>query len=379
MVLRYGQPSHPEMLQLYLAELRKAPAQQLQIHGPGLGTALFVGVQAGRIFKALADHQPAVLGQPQRRTRNAVGRRHPPGHVAAQAGDLCVGQRVGQAGEQQHRHLALPVHAERLRKGIHGQDQLAGANTSLGSAHIGRSALELGLDDRRSLEQLHLRRKTVRQATHQRGRIQQVRARGINGCCVIVGTQTVAQRGTLQVFVGLAPGVQIARIRRKRLGRHVVGHGHVVAATLVPVAGDAVLGHQAVQRVDCKAVDTNHAAALLDGCVGRGRAVRQVNGEAGIATRRVFSDHARFHHRYGGVRLLQGELAGSGKPGVPCADNDPVNIQVTLQRGAWLARACQGTPSVGAIIIGQIRDTARHLCHLLAPNTAERGRNCKQQ
>ena len=78
-------------------------------------------------------------------------------------------------------------------------------------------------------------------------------------------------------------------------------------------------------------------------------------------------------------RLLQGELAGSGKPGVPCADNDPVNIQVTLQRGSWLARACQGTPSVGAIIIGQIRDTARHLCHLLAPNTAERGRNCKQQ
>ena len=89
--------------------------------------------------------------------------------------------------------------------------------------------------------------------------------------------------------------------------------------------------------------------------------------------------------RNGRTQLDDGSLAldlsvpGSGKPGVPCADNDPVNIQVTLQRGAWLARACQGTPSVGAIIIGQIRDTARHLCYLLAPNTAERGRNRKQQ
>jgi hypothetical protein len=56
-----------------------------------------------------------------------------------------------------------------------------------------------------------------------------------------------------------------------------------------------------------------------------------------------------------------------GQAGIARADDRPVDLQVALQRRLWLARAQQGAPAVGAVIIGQAVYGAWHGVSRLTP------------
>ena len=80
-------------------------------------------------------------------------------------------------------------------------------------------------------------------------------------------------------LVRLAPGVQVAHVGIKLLLANILCNGHVVFASMTPVALNAVLGNQLLKLGDGIAADTDRATRKID-IIGRCEVVRQVDSEA---------------------------------------------------------------------------------------------------
>ncbi|MNC64990.1 hypothetical protein D3C75_1152340 [compost metagenome] len=78
----------------------------------------------------------------------------------------------------------------------------------------------------------------------------------------------------------------------------------------------------------------------------------KVDGKAGVAPRGAEANLLGFDQDHLVVRVMQGQLARSGKPGETRAKHHPARLAPPPVRGAWLARRAEVEPAATVVVRG---------------------------
>jgi hypothetical protein len=144
-----------------------------------------------------------------------------------------------QAGIRRKRQQATLVETELIGEGVDPENQLRRADFTCGRGYLDTSTcFETG--DRRVFIEHYIFRQIIGEPAHQRRRIEQSTARGVNRRLEMRRTQPFVQIGFVDPGKGFVECFELARERLEHFFHTLVGAGGLILTGLTPVTIDSV-------------------------------------------------------------------------------------------------------------------------------------------
>ena len=321
-VPRHAKDACPGVFEIQIAEHRKTLAHALDMCGEKLPPHGVAQAEITRVEGAMTIQQSVRERAPDRRaTGNAPILRT--GHRRL----FLVGQRPRDACASDHWEQVTPEEAEFGDERVGGEQDVRGVDRTLGAFDPHRRT---GLDPghRRFLVDLDVRRHRLAQATAQRGRVHQHRARCIDGGVVMARSHHVGQGIAVEPLVFLVDHIERAAQGPEVRDPFAVDDRGQVAARR-PFAFDRVLADEAFELGESGDHQPRDASVGID--VESLGEVRGVDDEAGASPRGAVADPVRLEQDDARLGREFGEPAGGGEAGDAGADNDPVGGLLALE------------------------------------------------
>ena len=353
-----GDETAPGVRELRVAEHRETCIEELLVALRRLPALGFRHPHPGAVADLFTDEEAPVRGIAHRDADEAVRGGHAPVLRHAVGRLLGLGQGAAQARVGRHRQDPILERPESGCEPVHGEDRLRRLDRPFRGRQP-RAVRVLHGQGRRVLVEIHVLGKRIREAAHERDRVEQRSARGEHRAREVTRPQLLGEVGSFDPLEGLAEP-------RERFGEGVevlrhpaIGHRRLVLALLAPVAVNPV-GVDLLLEIRDRPPGEPHVAERALVLIRRAAdGVREIDRESRVPARRPVRRGGRVDDRdpVGGPVLR--EPARGGEAGPASTDHDPVGAGLAGQMVPRGTRRQVGGPPVRPVVLGQETDPVR--------------------
>ena len=303
MVVRQADGPAPGVFEIDLTQHREATLERFTVGFNIVLQLLFPWAAIGMEAKAVT-HQDAVIDRAAHGAAKRVRRNNAPYRLAAELRLLFSSQRASQAAIEEGWQQAPAQKTKMGGKGVIRQNQRVGGNGAL-SMHQRHFVAIVDGGDGGIFIQRHVRRQVVRQAFHQRRRLEQNGARNVERLLVVRGADMVRQILSGNHLCVAANFLQPAAVGLQNRDP-LLPHCGLVFAGFGHLARDTVLFHDPAQVVLPEGVefeDQIGGGDVTDIVLGPD-IVRHINGKTGVAPGGSETHVLRFNQHHFIIRKI---------------------------------------------------------------------------